>query len=230
MSTRQLADLEDWSGLPSPSPLLPPELDPAEEPELSFFDGLATGFTAGPRAIRPSEWLPRFLGLAPPNVAAFDSESLAELTILVSSAMAEMAVLLEAPKKTIAPVFGTGPDGEQVAGDWADGFMQAVGYQRGEWEPLFADRKARSLIVPIVALSQPEKVLPVLEIAPEEQAAVLEEMADDIVPSVQGLYDFWRARNGPLLPLGARQGTKLGRNAPCPCGSGRKFKRCCGGS
>lgn len=21
---------------------------------------------------------------------------------------------------------------------------------------------------------------------------------------------------------------KIGRNAPCPCGSGRKYKRCCG--
>ena len=25
-------------------------------------------------------------------------------------------------------------------------------------------------------------------------------------------------------------GTKIGRNAPCPCGSGRKYKRCCGGN
>lgn len=25
-----------------------------------------------------------------------------------------------------------------------------------------------------------------------------------------------------------RQGTKVGRNAPCPCGSGKKYKRCCG--
>jgi SEC-C motif domain protein len=26
-----------------------------------------------------------------------------------------------------------------------------------------------------------------------------------------------------------RQGPKVGRNDPCPCGSGRKFKKCCGG-
>ena len=25
-----------------------------------------------------------------------------------------------------------------------------------------------------------------------------------------------------------RQGDKVGRNAPCPCGSGKKYKRCCG--
>ena len=24
------------------------------------------------------------------------------------------------------------------------------------------------------------------------------------------------------------RGTKAGRNDPCPCGSGKKFKRCCG--
>jgi SWIM/SEC-C metal-binding protein len=24
--------------------------------------------------------------------------------------------------------------------------------------------------------------------------------------------------------------TKIGRNEPCPCGSGQKYKKCCGGS
>ena len=26
-----------------------------------------------------------------------------------------------------------------------------------------------------------------------------------------------------------REGRKVGRNEPCPCGSGKKFKKCCGG-
>ncbi|WP_035599403.1 SEC-C metal-binding domain-containing protein, partial [Halomonas salina] len=25
-----------------------------------------------------------------------------------------------------------------------------------------------------------------------------------------------------------REGPKVGRNDPCPCGSGKKFKQCCG--
>ncbi|MDI6884184.1 MAG: SEC-C metal-binding domain-containing protein, partial [Hadesarchaea archaeon] len=29
----------------------------------------------------------------------------------------------------------------------------------------------------------------------------------------------------PLLPLFSRQ--KVGRNDPCPCGSGKKYKKCC---
>jgi tetratricopeptide (TPR) repeat protein len=28
--------------------------------------------------------------------------------------------------------------------------------------------------------------------------------------------------------IGSRRATKVGRNAPCPCGSGRKYKKCCG--
>jgi hypothetical protein len=32
-------------------------------------------------------------------------------------------------------------------------------------------------------------------------------------------------RQSPLLPPAAK---KMGRNAPCPCGSGKKYKKCCG--
>lgn len=36
----------------------------------------------------------------------------------------------------------------------------------------------------------------------------------------------WISARAVLAPL--RPGPKVGRNQPCPCGSGRKFKRCCG--
>ncbi|MEM6793605.1 MAG: SEC-C metal-binding domain-containing protein [Acidobacteriota bacterium] len=31
----------------------------------------------------------------------------------------------------------------------------------------------------------------------------------------------------PRVPV-VRGGPKIGRNEPCPCGSGRKYKKCCG--
>ncbi len=31
----------------------------------------------------------------------------------------------------------------------------------------------------------------------------------------------------PREPI-KREGDKIGRNAPCPCGSGKKYKKCCG--
>lgn len=44
----------------------------------------------------------------------------------------------------------------------------------------------------------------------------------------------WRYVDGDLTPLSSgpvetsKAGKKIGRNTPCPCGSGKKYKRCCG--
>jgi len=38
-------------------------------------------------------------------------------------------------------------------------------------------------------------------------------------------YDEYEAPDAPIR----RDTTKVGRNDPCPCGSGKKFKKCCGG-
>ncbi|MBQ8917973.1 MAG: SEC-C domain-containing protein, partial [Oscillospiraceae bacterium] len=34
--------------------------------------------------------------------------------------------------------------------------------------------------------------------------------------------------DGSLTKKPMRAGTKVGRNDPCPCGSGKKYKKCCG--
>jgi hypothetical protein len=50
---------------------------------------------------------------------------------------------------------------------------------------------------------------------------------------VLGLYvralkaPFLRASEGRVETLRAPAAVKLGRNDPCPCGSGRKYKKCC---
>jgi preprotein translocase subunit SecA len=37
-----------------------------------------------------------------------------------------------------------------------------------------------------------------------------------------------KAERPPSRPAASRQGPKVGRNDPCPCGSGKKYKKCCG--
>ena len=46
----------------------------------------------------------------------------------------------------------------------------------------------------------------------------------EIAARVEELKAAWRAHLGATARVGAR---KVGRNDPCPCGSGKKFKRCC---
>ena len=63
----------------------------------------------------------------------------------------------------------------------------------------------------------------VAEDAEDELTAVLTVAADLIPQSVHAIDAFWKARRHS-----PRRATKTGRNDPCPCGSGRKYKRCCG--
>lgn len=43
---------------------------------------------------------------------------------------------------------------------------------------------------------------------------------------IQDIYNFWRAMRTPVTER--RSEPKVGRNDLCPCGSGKKFKQCCG--
>ena len=42
--------------------------------------------------------------------------------------------------------------------------------------------------------------------------------------------DGWKFKDGEMLPEKpiVREGPKVGRNDMCPCGSGKKYKKCCG--
>lgn len=53
-----------------------------------------------------------------------------------------------------------------------------------------------------------------------------------IAPLARAIHAYWLARRTPPdteLATYIRPGPKIGRNDPCLCGSGKKFKKCCGG-
>ncbi len=40
-------------------------------------------------------------------------------------------------------------------------------------------------------------------------------------------YDRWYYSDGEVIESGPLSQAKVGRNDPCPCGSGKKYKKCC---
>ena len=44
---------------------------------------------------------------------------------------------------------------------------------------------------------------------------------------VRALREAWQERTADTVKPIRNPGTRIGRNEPCPCGSGRKFKHCC---
>ena len=85
------------------------------------------------------------------------------------------------------------------------------------------------MLMPILALCGDAEGGSPLELDPEADADLLAEAPDLIPACVVGIDAFWKDRRGrPTKGAGRARRPKVGRNDPCPCGSGRKYKRCCG--
>jgi len=99
----------------------------------------------------------------------------------------------------------------------------------------FADKPAHERVAPPLVETQPHiyAKLAVLVAEDVKEAAMTEETAAAIVKPTQLVVEAFDAALSGRRP-GERQGTfvaadpKVGRNEPCPCGSGKKYKKCHG--
>ncbi|MBX6740976.1 MAG: UPF0149 family protein [Acetobacteraceae bacterium] len=194
---------------------------PEEAMTLSELDGFLTGIVVGPQTILPSEWLPFVWGDEEPVFA-----DAAEAEMVLGAIMArynEISHGLQDEAGTVAPLLLTDAGGKVIADLWAGGFLAAVGLRPAAWDPLFSHRDAGPLMMPILLLAHDPEDLD-LEVDEESLNRLLAEAPDMIAPCVVAIDRFWKIRRAHgRVP-------KVGRNAPCPCGSGRKFKLCCGRS
>ena len=192
---------------------------------LSELDGFLTAIAIGPDLVMPSEWLPMVWGEREPEVSGLD-----ELNAVLATMMArynEILRDLDAEPDRFEPILADGEDGALSAVEWAAGFAAAMRMREAQWEPLLRDDEARDLFMPILVclIADDEAKLAEMKLAPGDQLVV---EAPLYLPScVAAIRDFWRDRaSHPVQPV--RRGPKTGRNDPCPCGSGKKYKRCCG--
>jgi uncharacterized protein len=195
--------------------------------QLSDLDGFLTGIAIGPELIKPSEWLPAIWGDDEP---VFEDEEQVQTVIgAIMGRYNEILRELDTNPEAYEPLFWEGPDGEVIAADWAEGFVDAIRLRPEAWQPLLKNRDALILLMPILALCGDAEGGSPLELDPEEGADLLAQAPELIPACVVGIHGFWKERRG-RHKAGPRQArsSKVGRNDPCPCGSGRKYKRCCG--
>ena len=116
---------------------------------------------------------------------------------------------------------------------WALGFMYAVENWPEEWTPP-RDKEARKILDEslgaIIALTDDDTEAPAVCMfeeggAPSVSKRRLTEFSDALW-AVYNLRDLWRHFGERVASLRAE--TKPGRNDPCFCGSGKKFKKCHG--
>ena len=97
-----------------------------------------------------------------------------------------------------------------------------------------ADKPAHERVAPALAQAQPNIYKKLADLIAEDvkESAMTPETASAIIKPTQVVIEAFDAALSGRRP-GERQGTvvaaaKVGRNEPCPCGSGKKYKKCHG--
>ena len=224
----------------NPTPLTDSELDRLEELlEADVFSGEAMrldevqamlcAIVSAPVPVPPAVWLPEALGEGMDNA---EDPVVAEVVGLLMRLNNDIATALLADE-TVAPVlYPVDESCEEYDYDaWADSYVFGAGLA-GDWFELAGKHSEdlSELLEPMFMLNGmlKEDIEKSGErwFSPAEEARLMADIQENLPVIVQTLYNFWRnKRSGGTV---RHEEPKSGRNDPCPCGSGRKFKQCCG--
>ncbi len=198
---------------------------PADPMLLSQLDGYLAGILVCPELIMPDEWLPAVWGQDGDTELVFEDEQ--QLQTAVESVMKlynSISQDLGRGDGRYAPLFDIHIEsGEVVCVFWLLGFSAAMSLRPESWLQIAMgdDENAIAALSILTVLANGGDAEADL---PDKEFAELFAEAPDIIPfCVQDLND-WRVRNDGALTPPAQ---KVGRNEPCPCGSGKKYKKCC---
>jgi yecA family protein len=113
-----------------------------------------------------------------------------------------------------------------LGAQWALGFSCIVGMRPNEWSRwIRTDQDIEDFVDALTAI----RSLPLEQSQSDDipEATFLErKIVLNRIPFQ--LWEFNQRRLKELHPGTVHSGPKFGRNDPCPCGSGRKYKKCCG--
>lgn len=190
---------------------------------LTELDGYLTGVLVCPDLIRPSVWMPVIWGEAGP-VFANEGEG-REILGLIMGLYNDIVGRLQRPK-SYGPLIDEDIDGTFLWEFWAQGFGKALSLRPKVWSR-FDQRPdddpaalAFSRLASLAVIARATDEDP--DLYDEMDEGLMRDAPDMIAPCVLALHADRVANHGASSGAG-----KTGRNDPCPCGSGEKYKKCC---
>ena len=216
--------------------------DPAleEAMRLDEIQGYLCAALSGPQPIDEDDWLGDILG----SDEAVDSDAGREAAGLLRAfaraleaelASGEPPVLLLYPKS----------DDEDAPSDyqpWCQAYLAGVDAADDDWFEFLGEGEDEDEETSEEITYLDERLFPLMVLTGEAESAAREhgedwpegeereqiesECEEDLPQAVADIYRFWLAKRGTATIR--RDVPKVGRNDPCPCGSGKKYKQCCG--
>ena len=184
--------------------------------------GFMMALLSGPDALNPTNWLPEILG----EESLFDAKERTEIERLVMAMAADMR--MKRNEKILPDLWLY----EDEAGNpdfytWCNAYLYALDIVPTDWFEAVEQEEFEDLFYPIMALGgiydDEENGEVILHLNEKE----LTQLESDLPHVLLDIYWYWQAIiNKPQTVR--REGEKVGRNDPCPCGSGKKYKACCG--
>lgn len=207
-------------------------------------DGFLAALACSPDPIGEDEVLAQVLGAEPFGDEAIASgasdaappETHAEIAALLRRHAARVVAALDTGE--FGPVLSYDDEGNADGVAWAVGFLRGVELHPDSWEAMLDEKDfddaldaMESLAAVLDEDAEHDEGVPSAPGSQAERDALIDRMIGDVAD----IHEFFRPwREAGTTPAAMRVETvrrtepKVGRNEPCPCGSGRKYKNCCG--
>lgn len=224
------------------SQLLALATDPEEALNLEGLHGFLFGLAITPDMVNPSEWLPFVFG---EEMLTFDDEK-KSTQLLETLFKAHGRLIDERETGKLGFPFNfdklTLEEMPRVR-DWAFGLFLAIGVRPGIWglhdgkyEKMMERQEGPAWAAAVVStVGLPETLDEAAEEAGDEateaeKGRIYMKLVEQLPEAVATLIEHaGKRRHLRLVPQAPLRVEKIGRNDPCPCGSGKKYKKCCGG-
>lgn len=192
---------------------------------LSELDGFLAGLIVCPDPIMPSEWLPVVWGEEGPM---FENEHQAQAIIdLIMRHYND--IIRQLDRGGYSPIYDIDNDDSILWETWLEGFWRSVSLRPEEWLE-FSATDDDDLQTAVFSLTRLQEIAATrsTKLEATEIDQQLEDLAPDLIPyAVKILHRARFAQANPMAASAKGSHPKVGRNDPCPCGSGKKFKKCC---
>ncbi|WDS35824.1 UPF0149 family protein [Pseudoxanthomonas sp.] len=217
---------------------------------LEMLDGFLSALVVGPELVMPSEYLPYIWGEASEgpglgeaadaipvimqlwnHIAWRVQQPIDDEADLDAQAFLMPPLVLpdtEDEDTSEDPLAGV-PDDFPFAAAWANGFLLGVSLRAEAWEAMVAgDEDLQDDMGMLVSLSVVDAGHADEMDVPAEDLMDLQERVSAAVELPGMLHDMNLRRLNPVVREPIRREVVPGRNDPCACGSGKKYKKCCG--
>lgn len=199
---------------------------PEETMDIAMLDGYLSALAVGPNLILPSRWLPEIWGGE--EMKWQSPVQAARITGLILRHSNAILAQFQAEPETWQPLlYAREEDGREIAmiDEWCIGFVRGINQDGAAWQPIMDDAEAEEFVLPIM-LYGTDAGWQEMESDPE-LAASHADFAEALPDCVLAIHDYWTPERGKRTTM-RHEAPRPGRNDPCPCGSGRKHKKCCG--